>query len=128
MAYSLDLRKRVVHAVRVEKLTQKEAARRFQVGLWSVKDWLKRGENLLPGKPGPQNSHKLNRDRLVELVEKEPDYFLDEYAEILGSKRSTVFYNLKVLNIRRKKNHTVQREKRGKAQQISAGHKNTKSC
>jgi len=116
VAYSIDLRQRAVHAVEVLSLTQQAAALQFQVGLTTLKRWLKR-ESLIPGKPGPRNS-RLDRERLKALVEQEPDLYLDEYAERLGSKRSTVAYNLQVLNIRRKKNYAVSRAKRKRAHSI----------
>lgn len=110
MAYSLDLRQRVVEAVRKAKQTKEEIARLFTVSIPTINRWLKR-ERLAADKPGPTNSHKINRDALRELVAHEPDCYLDEYAERLGSKRSTVAYNLKVLRLTRKKNHTVRRAK-----------------
>jgi predicted transcriptional regulator len=50
-----------------------------------------------------------------------PDAYLDEYADSLGSKRSTIAYNLKKLKISRKKNHAVRRTRRGKTQEIQGG-------
>lgn len=120
MACSLDLRQRVVNMVRNERKTQKETAQRFQVSVNSVKRWLKR-ESLTPDKPGPTTSRQVNREVLLELVKSKPDAYLDEYAEILNAKRSTVAYNLKQLGISRKKNHALQRAKRRRAQEISAG-------
>jgi transposase len=110
VAYSLDLRQRVVEAVRKAKQTKEEIAQLFTVSIPTINRWLKR-EHLAADKPGPTHSHKINRDSLKELVANEPDCYLDEYAEKLGSKRSTVAYNLKVLQLTRKKNHTLRREK-----------------
>jgi excisionase family DNA binding protein len=110
MAYSLDLRQRVVDAVRKAKQTKEEIARIFSVSVPTINRWLRR-ERLAADKPGPTNAHKIDRDKLKDWVAKEPDYYLEEYAEKLGSKRSTVAYNLKVLELMRKKNHTVRREK-----------------
>ena len=111
MAYSVDLRVRVVDYARTVRGGQKKAAALFQVGLATVKRWLKR-EKLEADKPGPRDANKLNRKQLQEAVETKPDLYLDEYAEMIGSKRSTVHYNLKVLKISRKKNHALRRTKR----------------
>lgn len=121
MAYSVDLRERVVEFVRTAEGSQSKAAHLFKVGLATVKRWLKRGENLAADKPGPRDAHKLDRKRLQEVVEAEPDRYLDEYAEMIGSKRSTVAYNLKVLKISRKKKHTLPGKRRSRAQDISTG-------
>ena len=110
MAYSLDLRKRVVDAVRKAEQTKEEIARIFSLSVPTINRWLRR-ECLAADKPGPTHAHKINRDALKELVANEPDCYLEEYAEKLGSKRSTVAYNLKVLKLTRKKNHIVRRAK-----------------
>lgn len=117
MAYSLDFRKLAVRLLREENESQVSVARRLKIGLATLKNWLKR-EKLEADKPGPTTSHKVDREALKALVEKEPDCYLDEYAEKLGSKRSTVWYNLKVLKISRKKNHTIQGEKRRRTHKI----------
>ncbi len=57
-----------------------EAARRFQVGIHSVFYWLKQGRNYRPEKPGPRNSFKLDRNKLVQLVKKNSDMTLKELA------------------------------------------------
>jgi transposase len=120
VACSLDLRQRVVKMIRNEGKTQDETAERFQVSVSSIKRWLKR-KNLIPDKPGPTSSRQINREALLEVVKSKPDGYLDEYAEILNAKRSTVAYNLKQLGISRKKNHAIQRAKRRRTQDISAG-------
>jgi transposase len=121
VAYSLDLRKRVVDFVRTAEGTQQMAANLFKVGITTIKRWLGRGENLAADKTGPKDANKLDRQQLKKLVEAEPDLYLDEYAEKLGSKRSTVHYNLKVLKISRKKNDPVRGKKRSRTQTISTG-------
>jgi transposase len=110
MAYSLDLRQRVVNAVLKAEQTKEEIARIFSVSIPTMNRWLKR-DHLAADKPGPTNAHTINRDELKKLVANEPDCYLEEYAEKLGSKRSTVAYNLKVLKLTRKKNHSVRRAK-----------------
>ena len=123
VSYSLDLRQRVVDAVRKAEQTKDEIAERFLVSISSINRWLKR-VSLEADKPGPTNARTINREELRDLVTKEPDCYLDEYAEKLGSKRSTVAYNLNVLQIKRKKNHTVHGKKRRRAHKIQAGTEN----
>jgi transposase len=117
---SVDLRERVVNLVRIEGKTQAEAAARFKVSVSSVKRWLKL-ETLKPQKPGPKKLRTINPEQLKEIVEKKPDAYLDEYAEMLHSNKSTVSYNLIKLGYSRKKNDAVRRAKRSKTYTISAG-------
>jgi transposase len=120
VAYSVDLRQRVVEAVRKGEQSKEEIAELFLVSISSMNRWLRR-EHLQADKPGPTTAITIDRQQLKELVEREPDCYLDEYAEKLGSKRSTIAYNLKVMQITRKKNHTVPGKKRDGMQQIQAG-------
>ena len=118
MAYSVDLRQRVVDGVRVQKMTQSQAAECFSVGLATVKRWLKRGTELTPGKTGPKHPFTLNYTALQALVEANPDFYLDETAQQLNSSRSTVSYHLKKMGLTRKKNGTLPRKKRSPRQGI----------
>lgn len=106
MAYSLDLRERVVEFVE-KGGSRVEAAARFKVSLWCVKDWLKRKNNLKPEKPGPQDSWKLNRHTLKIAIENKPDATLDELAQEMGTGRTAIWHALKQMKISRKKNVAV---------------------
>lgn len=119
MSYSLDLRERAVSAARAGEGTQEEIAKRFKISVSSLKRWLTR-EHLQADKPGPLGP-RLDLAALKKVVQDKPDLYLDEYAQLLNTSSSTVSYNLLKLGIRRKKNHTIQRAKRRKAQNISAG-------
>jgi transposase len=123
VSYSLDLRQRVMDAVRKAEQTKGEIAERFLVSISSINRWLKR-TSLEADKPGPTDARTINREQLRELVTKEPDCYLDEYAEKLGSRRSTVAYNLNVLQIKRKKNYAVHGKKRGRTSKVQAGTEN----
>ena len=92
IAYSLDFRELAIRLVRENGESQTSVAKRLVVALATLKNWLKR-EDLTPNKPGPKRSHTLNRGALKEWVANEPDAYLDEYAETLGSQQSTVAYN-----------------------------------
>jgi predicted transcriptional regulator len=109
MTYSLDFRQLAVRKIQEENETQQAVASMLNIARSTLQLWLQR-ETLEAAKPGPTTS-RLDRTCLQTVVQKEPDLYLDEYAEKLGSKRSTVAYNLQVLNISRKKNHAVRRTK-----------------
>jgi transposase len=105
MAYSLDLRQRVISAI--EKGHSKKAtAERYNVSRGTVQNWSKRIV-LQADKAGPKQPWRLNPERLRAEVEATPDAYLDELAETLGVSRSTVGYGLKRLQVTRKKNHTL---------------------
>lgn len=110
MRYSHDIRTRVIDFVD-NGGSKVAAARRFQVGIRSVFYWLKQGRDHRPEKPGPRNSFKLDRKRLVQLVEDNPDMMLKELAAELDVSINAVFHSLKVLGYSRKKNGALQREK-----------------
>jgi transposase len=108
MAYSIDLRKRVVNFVRNKQGTQLAAANLFKISLWCVKQWLKRPE-LKASKPGPTAPTKLSTQKLEQALDQTPDATLAEHAQKLGVSLTTVFYACKRNKITRKKNHTLPR-------------------
>lgn len=110
MRYSHDIRTRVIDFVD-NGGSKVEAAQRFQVGLRSVFYWLKQGRDYISEKPGPRSSFKLDRKKLVRLVEDNPDMMLKELSKELGVSINAVFHSLKVMGYSRKKNGTLQREK-----------------
>ena len=111
MAYSEDLRKRVVEFVK-KGGSKAEAQRRFSVSEWCVYDWLKRGNDLKSQKPGPKQPRKLNLPVLNMLVEQKPDAYLDELAKDLNVGKTTVWRGCQKLGLSRKKNQSLQRAKR----------------
>jgi len=59
-AYSLDLRERIVRAVRERGQTPVEAGRAFEVSVWTVKRYLRRAEEgRLPPSPIPGRSRTI---------------------------------------------------------------------
>ncbi len=91
MAYSMDLRLRVVEAVNDQGMTQPEAATTFQIAVGTVNAWIKkhRGGDLEPGKPGPTRSRALSDEELAELrlwVDQRPGITSAEAATKLGHK------------------------------------------
>ena len=101
MAYSVDLRKRVVEYVK-EGGEKKEAAKIFKVSLWCVYDWLKR-ENLEPIKV-KRRKRKLDWEALKQDVKDRPNALLKERAKKFGVKINAIWYALKEMRISYKKN------------------------
>jgi transposase len=106
MAYSLDLRQRVVNAVN-EGSSKKAAALRYNVSRGTVQNWTARVV-LAADKAGPKEPWRLKPERLQAEIEATPDAYLDELAETLGVSVSTVGYGLKRLHVTRKKKHALQ--------------------
>ena len=117
MTYSIDLRQRVVDCVNQEKETQQATATRFKVSLATVKRWLKR-PCLIPKKPGATTATSLDRNQLLAIQTANPSAYLDELATLLGSKKSTISYNLIKLGISRKKKHALPRTKRSQTHHL----------
>ncbi len=104
MAYSLDLRKRVVGFVE-EGGSKAEAARRFQVREWCVQDWWRRPD-LAPKRHGPRR-RKLARLALRHHVAQSPESTLKERAQHLGVQMNAIWFALNRLKITHKKNSAV---------------------
>lgn len=109
MRCSSDIRTRVIDFVEAGG-SKAEAARRFQVSARSVFYWLKQGRDYVASKPGPRGARKTDRNKLIKLVESNPDIMLKELAARLGVSVNAVHHSLKVLGYSRKKNGTLQRE------------------
>ena len=101
MTYSVDFRKKVVAYVRGGG-GQAEAARRFDISLWCVRDWLAR-EDLRPQQKGMPRRRKLDKDALRAHVRDEPDALLRERAAHFGVRTSRMGWALRQLKLTRKK-------------------------
>ena len=107
MAYSKDLRRRVVKYVQ-RGGSKAEASRRFEVGLWTVYAWMRRGDDQTPHKPGPTDASKVDMKKLTEMIgERGTDRMLKEIAKQFSVDQSTVSRALKRLGVSRKKNQTL---------------------
>lgn len=111
MAYSVDLRERVVRAVDRGEGTQKQIAERFGVGTTFIKQLLKRRRetgSLVPKPHGggmPVKYAGAVLKRLEQELAKQPDATLEELRDRTRKDASimAVFRALQRLDIRRKK-------------------------
>lgn len=113
MAYSLDLRKKVVEAYRSGKWSQATLAKTFHIGLMTVKRYLKlereRRDLFSPGVRGRPGKVTAEGYRLIMLmVKRKPTITLRELAEIYDKRKkiklspSMVYRACKKLNLKRK--------------------------
>lgn len=109
MAYSEDLRKRVIAFVQAGG-SKAEVARVFKVSRACVYVWLKRA-CLKAEKCGPKSAWKLDEAALKAHVEANPDAYQHERAAFFGVCQPAICHALRRLNLTRKKNRTVRREK-----------------
>jgi transposase len=117
VAYSIDLRERVLAAVDVGEQTQKQIAERFLVSSrWIRKLIAQRTETGAIGpKPNPGGRKPLIQGETVQAlraaIAEKPDATLHELREALGLKSClvTVWRAIKRLNITRKKSRCVRR-------------------
>lgn len=100
MAYSLDLRERVVGYVEAGGGVSR-ASRLFKVGRSTIYQWLSR-EDLTPTKV-KRRKRKLDWEALKRDVEANPDSQLSKRAQKFGVQPSAIHYALKEMNITRKK-------------------------
>ncbi len=106
MRCSSDLRARVIACVK-SGVSQREAARRYNVGHQTVHRWMKAEDPLSYQKPGPKGARKIDTDALAADVEARPDLTHKERAKHFGVSPSCIGYTMKKLCISRKKNDAV---------------------
>lgn len=104
MAYSLDLRKRVVDFV-LSGGSKAEARRRYQISLWCVNDWCSRNF-LEPTKP-PGRPRKMDWSALKIDIQKNPDKLLRERAQEFGVWTNAIWYACGQMKVTHKKNSSL---------------------
>jgi len=108
MCYSLDLRKKVISFIENGNSITK-AARIFGINRATVYRWLDR--------PNLERTRVVRRKRKIDIarqnqdVEKYPDKTLQQRAQEFGVVPSSIYYQLKRLNITRKKTVSLSRKK-----------------
>ena len=86
-AYSMDLRERVVHAVKQEGLSRRQAAERFNVGISTAILWLQREKatgSLAPAKMGGYTPRKIRGEHHDWLVSRCRDGSAFTIAKLIG--------------------------------------------
>ena len=100
MAYSIDLRERVVNFMK-NGGSKAQAARKYEVSRWCVYDWCKRSD-LAPVKV-KRRARKLDWEALIKHVQEYPDTLLRERAAFFGVNINAIRYALKQMEQTRKK-------------------------
>lgn len=103
MAYSEDLKQRVLSFVAAGG-SKKEAARLFVVARSTVFVWLGQPPDHQRRKPGPKTGYKIDRTKLAQLIEAQPDLLQREMAQIMGVSRNGISRALMAMKVTRKKN------------------------
>ena len=106
MAYSLDLRKRVLDFIAAGG-GKTEAERRFSVSRTIIYRWLNASDALARQKPGPRQPRDLDPDVLRKHVADFPDQTYAERADHFGVSKSCIWYGLKRIGCTRKKNTRI---------------------
>lgn len=102
--YSVDLRRRVLEYVE-ETADKTKASQLFKVGIATVYRWIARKTRSGNIEPSPKKAYKKKIDdqKLIAYVEKNPDHFLIEIATHFNTTLQAIFYALQRLKITRKK-------------------------
>lgn len=101
MTYSVDFPKKVVAFVK-NGGGQTEAARRFDISLWCVRDGLAR-KDLQPQQNGISRHRKIDQAERLVHVREHSDVFLRERAQAFGVRISSMEYALKQMQVTHKK-------------------------
>ena len=105
MTYGIDLRDLVVNFVSGGG-SKAEAARRFQVSIWCIKDWCKRGKELA-AKPHPSRRSKIDMEKLRHHLNAHNDAILRERAVEFGVTEQAIWYALRRIKATNKKNDAL---------------------
>lgn len=106
MAYSQDLRQRIMLFI-LQGGGRTEASKRYAISERTVYRWLSQPVDYQPQKPGPRTNRKFDREKLIAIVQAQPDLMLKEIAAQLGVKVNTVSRTLINLGFTRKKNTAI---------------------
>lgn len=103
MAYSLDLRKRVLEYVKTGN-SKEDVAAIFGVCVKTIWNWIKREKegNLAPTAKEAKPK-KIDNERLLQFLKEHPDAYLREIAEEFNVSIPAVYYACNRLRITLKK-------------------------
>ena len=110
MSYSLDLKKRVLAFIE-EGHSKVEASKLFHVSKRAIFLWIKerKEQGELKLKLRDRKPYKIDDEKLIEYIRKNPDHYLKEIAASFCVSISAVFYALRRLKISYKKNVSLPR-------------------
>ena len=118
MAYSADFKRRAVE-YKQKGHTFKQLKEVFGIHHSTYYQWVKELENGFEKQKTPrQRSRKIDKEKLRQIVEENPDLYLRELAELFDCSLQAIFYCLKKLKITLKKNVHLFREIRRKKARI----------
>ena len=104
MTYPISFRRKVVAHIE-EGMGKRDAARLFKISPNTIYQWLN-SDDLQP-KPAPRRSRKINREELYAHVQDYPDMYLRERAAYFGVHINAIWYQLRMMNIRKKKSDAI---------------------
>jgi len=104
MSYSKELRERTVKYY-MSGHTLKETSEVFEVGINTISQWVRKYKETgdLSNKPINRGFKKIDPEKLILFVEKNPDAFLKEIAEEFKCSIEAVRKAMKKLGITKKK-------------------------
>ncbi len=102
--YSVDLRRRVLEYIE-ETADKTKASQLFKVGIATIYRWIARKKQIGNLAPSSKKAYKKKIDdqKLIAYVEKNPDHFLSEIATHFNITLQAIFYALRRLRITRKR-------------------------
>jgi transposase len=101
MAYPLKFREHVFKVQKKEKLSLRELAKRFQIGIATLIRWCRR---ITPLNKRKKASPKISLEALAEDVKKYPDAYQRERAARFGVSKHGIYWALNKLGVTYKKN------------------------
>ena len=104
MTYPLQFRQHLFAVIKREGLSHSEAARRFGIGLSSLRRWAKKIE---PQSTRNKPATKIDMVALAKDVQAHPDAYQFERAQRFGVSARGIGHALRRLGVRRKKNMTT---------------------
>lgn len=125
MTYSIDFRQGVVNNVN-QGMKWDDAVRLFQISRSTLSKWInmeKKGKLSDPPRK-EYKTRKIDKNKLIILVETKPDRALAEYAQHFNCCPQTIASCLKKLEITRKKKlYSIKKEMktRGKNTKVNSG-------
>ena len=113
MAYSVDLRSRVIDFIK-EGNTQEKASVVFNVGTATITRWMSliSETGSLAKRPLNRTAPKFNSEKLNAYIEENPDALLKDVAKHFGGSITGAFHALEREKITLKKRALLQREER----------------